>query len=87
MLKVKILSHTPNPEEAQWEIRQLADQMLKEVIQLAPAIFMNSGAPCTYGKCTEGAMSCGVVRTLENIVGKDIVNGIELSENLANEEI
>ena len=72
---------------AQWEIRQLADQMLKEVIQLAPAIFMNSGAPCTYGKCTEGAMSCGVVRTLENIVGKDIVNGIELSENLANEEI
>ena len=72
---------------AQWEIRQLADQMLKEVIQLAPAIFMNSGAPCTYGKCTEGAMSCGVVRTLENIVGKDIVNGIELNKNLANEEI
>lgn len=53
---------------AQWEIRALADEMLTQVYKVAPAIFRNSGAPCTYGKCTEGAMSCGKVRTFEDIV-------------------
>jgi len=55
---------------AQWEIRDLADQMLTQVYQIAPAIFINSGAPCTFGLCTEGSMSCGKVRTLEDIINK-----------------
>ena len=55
---------------AQWEIRQLADEMLTQAYQVAPAIFAGSGASCTFGKCTEGNMSCGVIRTFEDIVGK-----------------
>lgn len=57
---------------AQWEIRDLADEMLSQVVKIAPGIFMNSGAPCTYGKCTEGVMSCGKVRTLDDIVNKKL---------------
>lgn len=44
---------------AQWEIREMADQMLKQVKEVAPHIFAKAGAPCTYGICPEGAMSCG----------------------------
>lgn len=55
---------------AQWEIRNLADEMLTQVYKVAPAIFASSGAPCTFGKCTEGNMSCGVIRTFEDIIGK-----------------
>lgn len=44
---------------AQWEIREMADQMLKQVKEVAPHIFAKAGAPCTYGVCTEGVMSCG----------------------------
>lgn len=55
---------------AQWEIRELADEMLTQVIKVAPAIFANSGAPCTYGKCTEGKMTCTAPRTLESIINK-----------------
>jgi len=44
---------------AQWEIRQLADEMLKLVKEVAPVLFKNTGAPCTVtGKCPEGSMSC-----------------------------
>lgn len=55
---------------AQWEIRALADEMLSQVIKVAPAIFSNSGAPCTFGKCPEGSMSCGKTRSLEDILNK-----------------
>jgi thymidylate synthase (FAD) len=44
---------------AQWEIRQVADEMLKLVKEVAPVLFKNAGAPCTVtGKCPEGSMSC-----------------------------
>lgn len=46
-------------ERAQWEIRQLADEMLKLVKEVAPVLFKNAGAPCTKGKCPEGKMTCG----------------------------
>lgn len=46
-------------ERAQWEIREVAEQMLDEVSSVAPTIFENAGAPCISGKCPEGAMSCG----------------------------
>ena len=45
---------------AQWEIRNLAWLMLKEVRTVAPLLFKNAGASCdVYGFCPEGAMSCG----------------------------
>lgn len=44
---------------AQWEIRALADEMLRLVLAVAPALFARSGPPCVSGACPEGAMSCG----------------------------
>ena len=44
---------------AQWEIRELAIKMLKEVEDIAPTIFENAGPPCVLGSCLEGELSCG----------------------------
>ena len=44
---------------AQWEIRELADEMLRLVCEVAPALFVRSGPPCVAGPCPEGKMSCG----------------------------
>ncbi len=46
-------------ERAQWEIRALAEEMLKLVKQVSPALFKNAGPSCVRGKCTEGSMTCG----------------------------
>jgi thymidylate synthase (FAD) len=46
---------------AQWEIRAMADAMLREVKKVAPTLFADSGAPCVTGACPEGDMSCGRV--------------------------
>ncbi|KMT22422.1 FAD-dependent thymidylate synthase [Clostridium cylindrosporum] len=43
---------------AQWEIRNLADEMLKEVKSIAPTLFKSCGPSCVGGSCQEGAMSC-----------------------------
>ena len=47
---------------AQWEIRQLADAMLEQCIELFPEIFEDAGSPCVNGICPEGIMSCGKPR-------------------------
>ncbi len=44
---------------AQWEIREVAYQMLSLVYKAAPTLFAKAGAPCVSGLCTEGKMSCG----------------------------
>ncbi len=44
---------------AQWEIRALADEMLRLVCAEAPSLFKTSGPSCVAGACTEGKMSCG----------------------------
>ena len=44
---------------AQWEIRQVAIEMLRMVKKIAPVIFKNAGPPCLVGPCPEGEMSCG----------------------------
>lgn len=46
-------------ERSQWEIRDVANQTLDIVNVIAPNLFSRAGAPCTYGKCPEGVMSCG----------------------------
>lgn len=44
---------------AQWEIRQVAIEMLKLVLQVAPDLFKKAGPGCLTGKCPEGKMTCG----------------------------
>lgn len=44
---------------AQWEIRELAWQMLALCRRAAPALFENAGPACLSGPCSEGKMSCG----------------------------
>ena len=46
---------------AQWEIKELADQMLAEVYKVAPNIFKKAGPSCVAGKCPEGKMTCGKI--------------------------
>ena len=46
-------------ERAQWEIREMATEMLKECKKVAPILFKNAGPSCVRGKCPEGAMCCG----------------------------
>lgn len=55
---------------AQWEIRAMADEMLKECKKVAPTLFKKAGPDCTFGKCGEGSMSCGNPRKPEDLVGK-----------------
>jgi len=54
-------------QRAQWEIRQLADLMLREVRKVAPLIFKKAGPTCvTQGICFEGKMSCGRVTNIQS---------------------
>ncbi|MBR4761102.1 MAG: FAD-dependent thymidylate synthase [Clostridia bacterium] len=46
---------------AQWEIHEVADQMLKLVYGVAPNLFKNSGPSCVSGACPEGSMTCGKI--------------------------
>lgn len=48
-------------ERAQWEIRELADEMLRQVKEVAPIIFGKSGPSCINGACPEGKMTCGKI--------------------------
>ena len=44
---------------AQWEIREVAWQMLALVSEVAPMLFAGAGPACVSGPCSEGKMSCG----------------------------
>ena len=46
-------------ERAQWEIRAMADEMLRLVKEVAPVLFKKCGPRCLTGPCPEGKMSCG----------------------------
>lgn len=47
---------------AQWEIRELAEQMYALCVEVAPHLFRQAGPPCVSGACPEGKMSCGKAR-------------------------
>ena len=49
---------------AQWEIREMADEMLRLCKEVSPTIFAKAGPPCVSGKCPEGKLSCGHPRTM-----------------------
>lgn len=54
-------------ERAQWEIRDIAREMLSLVREVAPRLFARAGAPCeVLGVCREGAMSCGKLARLRD---------------------
>lgn len=43
---------------AQWEIRELAKEMLKLVRKVAPVVFEEAGPNCLRGPCPEGKFKC-----------------------------
>lgn len=49
---------------AQWEIRQLADEMLKICRKISPEIFEKAGPSCVTGKCPE-KKPCGKPRKVD----------------------
>lgn len=51
-------------ERAQWEIRALAGEMLRQILPLAPRIFKKAGPDCIRGRCPEGKFYCGRPRKL-----------------------
>ena len=47
-------------QRAQWEIRDVAGQMLELVQEACPAVFDGAGPKCIrFGRCPEGKMTCG----------------------------
>ena len=47
---------------AQWEIRALAEEMLKLVKEVYPTLFQQAGPSCISGPCPEGDMTCGKIK-------------------------
>jgi thymidylate synthase (FAD) len=46
-------------KRAQWEIRELAIEMLRICKEEAPVLFYKAGADCMYGSCKQGKHCCG----------------------------
>ena len=55
---------------AQWEIREVAEQMLLLCLEVAPHLFKNCGPSCLFGSCPEGAMSCGKAAEVRRKYGR-----------------
>lgn len=51
-------------ERAQWEIREMAEQMLALCREVSPIIFAKAGPGCVRGPCPEGKKSCGHPKSL-----------------------
>ncbi len=59
--------------KAQWEIRQLAFDMLKAVRQVAPQIFKNAGSPCQFAVmpyCRENDENCPQYKSMKKRTGE-----------------
>ena len=51
---------------AQWEIREVANEMLRQCLEVAPHIFAHAGPSCIMeGKCPEGKMTCGKINEVK----------------------
>lgn len=44
---------------AQWEIRQMAEEMCRQATEAAPMLMKGAGPGCVRGHCPEGSRSCG----------------------------
>ena len=64
---------------AQWEIRAVADEMLRLVLPLAPHVFAHAGPRCLTGACPEAHMCCGkqaeVRQKYEQLKSEALKNG------------
>lgn len=58
---------------AQWEIREVAIEMLKLCREVAPSLFAGSGPRCLRGACPEGKMTCGKVKEVREFFAE--ING------------
>ena len=47
---------------AQWEIREMAWQMLSACRRAAPSLFAHAGPACLRGACPEGKNTCGLAK-------------------------
>jgi thymidylate synthase (FAD) len=54
---------------AQWEIRNMAEQMYFLVKEVAPNVFAKAGPACLFAPCPEGEMSCGQMRQIRKFYG------------------
>lgn len=54
---------------AQWEIRKMSEEMLKQVKKIAPIIFSKAGPGCLYAPCPEGSYTCGKTREVRKKYG------------------
>ena len=56
-------------DRAQWEIREIAINMLKLLKAKYPKIFSKFGPSCLVeGRCPEGRLTCGKIKTEENFI-------------------
>ena len=56
---------------AQWEIHEVADEILKIVYKVAPSLFESSGPSCvSLGRCPEGKMTCGMFQQVQEYYKK-----------------
>lgn len=62
---------------AQWEIRDVAMQMLKLCKETAPELFKKAGPSCIRGNCPEGKMSCGKMLEVRKAFAVNKVNDNE----------
>ena len=54
---------------AQWEIREMAIEMIKLAKKAAPKLFQNCGPNCVRGPCTEGQFTCGKSKEVREFYG------------------
>lgn len=52
---------------AQWEIREMAFEMVKICKEIYPTLFKNAGPSCVNGPCPEGKMTCGKIKEVREI--------------------
>ena len=60
---------------AQWEIREVAEEMFRLVYAVAPNLFKNAGPSCINGACPEGKMTCGKIKQM-----RELYNNIKRGE-------
>lgn len=46
-------------ERTQWELREVATEMLRKLKKVAPTLFHDGGPGCVVGPCPEGELTCG----------------------------
>ncbi|MBI5741178.1 MAG: FAD-dependent thymidylate synthase [Nitrospirae bacterium] len=54
---------------AQWEVRHMAEEMLKLVKKAAPTLFHKAGPGCLYTPCPEGDYTCGKIKAVREKYG------------------